>query len=69
MRVGWSDGIGQVINQWDSLLMISFSESFSIGLGMRFRMPHSSDMETSFLFFFLFHQDLASVCGCSFSHI
>ena len=54
MRVGWSNGIGQVINQWDSLLMISFSESFSIGLGMRFRMPHSSDMETSFLFFFNF---------------
>ena len=65
MRVGWSNGIGHVINQWDCLLMMSFSESFSVGLGMSFRMPHSSDMETSFLFFFFFHQDLASVCGCS----
>ena len=53
MTVGWSNSIGHVINQWDCLLMMSFSESFSVGLGMRFRLPHSSDVETSFLFFFL----------------
>ena len=68
MMVGWSNSIGHVINQWDCLLMMSFSESFSVGLGMRFRLPHSSDVETSFLFFFFFHQDLASVCGCSVVH-
>ena len=66
MTVGWSNSIGHVINQWDCLLMMSFSESFSVGLGMRFRLPHSSDVETSFFFFL---SPRFSFCVWVFIHI
>ena len=67
MRVRWSNGIGHVINQWDCLLMMSFSESFSVGLGMRFRMP-SMPLTWRLVFFSFFLSPRFSFCVWVLSH-